>query len=104
MKTFIAATLVAIGYAAHGNGYNHIHYDNSADLKHDWLPNKEFNIEVRNFDEWNPTLTQDTYEGRLETEASLMVALEALREALGDIDREIEYLEGCIDSNESEID
>ena len=33
-----------------------------------------------------------------------MVALEVLREALGDIDQEIDYLEGCIDSNESDID
>ena len=90
MKKFIASTLSAAMVSAFRTGYDHIQYNQSADVKYNTLPNSNYNIEVKNFNEWDPVWGQRQYEGRLETEATLMIALESLREALGDIDREIE--------------
>ena len=48
---------------------------------------------------WN----QEDYEERLETEAELMIALEAIREALVKLDYDITDLETCIETNAATI-
>ena len=58
MKKFMASTLAASMVSAFQTGYERVHYDKSAEIKYNNLPNSNFNIEVKNFDEWNPVWGQ----------------------------------------------
>ena len=82
MKTFFA-TLFAVATALP----EVIEYPTevSADHYND-VPTGDFWHQVDDFDAWKEIRDQHEYEERLGTEAELMVALEALREALVDID------------------
>ena len=67
------------------------------------VPTGDFWNQVDDFNEWNTIWDQSGYEERLATEADLMVALEALREALVDLDRDIDDLDDCISDNDEDI-
>ena len=60
------------------------------------VPTGDFWNQVDDFDAWKEIRDQHEYEERLDTEAELMIALEALREALVDIDRDIDDLDDCL--------
>ena len=55
------------------------------------------------FNEWEEIWGQGDYESRLHTEAELMVALEALREDLVELDHDLDDLDSCISSNDDGI-
>ena len=59
---------------------------------------------VKDFDPWEETWDQDRYEQRLEIEADLMIALEALREAVVELDQVTGDLEDCITENKENLD
>ena len=59
----------------------------------------DFDVKVDEFDTCDEIWNQSDYEERLETEAELMVALEAIREALVVLDSDIGELEHCIELN-----
>ena len=61
------------------------------------VPTGDFWHKVDDFDTWEPIWEQGEYEERVQTEAELMVALEAIREALVDLDYDIDRLEDHID-------
>ena len=67
------------------------------------VPTGDFWNQVDDFDAWEEIYNQEDYEQRLNTEADLMVALEALREALVDLDHEIDDLDDCISHNDEDI-
>ena len=82
-----------------------VHYEHDeGDYAHGDVPTGDFWHQVDDFDEWEEIWSQEKYEERLETEASLMVALEALREDLVDLDHDIDDLYDCISDNDSGID
>ena len=58
---------------------------------------------VKDFDPWEAMWDQDAYEERLKTEAELMIALEALREAVVELDQVTGDLEDCITDNKEGI-
>lgn len=93
-------------YHADPYGYDgeDVHADHYESEVYGDVPHGDFFGSVHDFNEWDEVWTQDDYESRINTEAELMVALEALREALVDLDYEIDYLDDCIDSNEEGID
>lgn len=68
------------------------------------VPSGDFWGQVAEFNPWVEIWQQGDYEERLETEAELMVALEALREALIELDHEIDHLEDCISENDDGIE
>jgi len=68
------------------------------------VPHGGFWNEVDHFNEWNPIWDQAEYEERIQTEAELMIALEAIRESLVDLDYEIDRLEDCISHNNEDIE
>lgn len=74
----------------------HSYYDGEYELN-------DFYHEVHEFDTCDEIWNQDDYEERLETEAELMVALEAIREALVQLDSDIHELETCIEGNSGHI-
>ena len=53
---------------------------------------------------WEEIFTQEDYEERVNEEADLMIALEALREAMIDLDYDIDRLEDHIDRNTHDIE
>ena len=63
------------------------------------VPTGDFWNQVSDFNEWNPIWDQVEYEERIQTEAELMISLEALREAMVELDYEIDDLEDCIEGN-----
>lgn len=63
------------------------------------VPSGDFWGQVDDYNPWNVDLTQEDYEDRLHQEAQMMVALEAIREALVELDYDIDALEDCIDEN-----
>ena len=63
-----------------------------------------FGERVSGFDHNDEIWNQSDYEERLETEAELMVALEAIREALVSLDKDIGDLEFCIENNAEYIE
>ena len=67
------------------------------------VPDGDFYHDVHDFNVWEEIWSQAEYEERAQTEAELMIALEALREGLVDLDRDIDYLDDCIDSNDDGI-
>ena len=67
------------------------------------VPVGDFWRQVDEFDEWEEIWGQPDYEERLEQEATLMVALEAMRDALVDLDHDIDNLEDCVSSNDDGI-
>ena len=76
--------------------YDHDHYGN--------VPTGDFNDQVWDFDEWKTIWEQPEYEERLHTEAELMIAMEAIREALVNLDMDIDELDYCIEHNDSDIE
>ena len=68
------------------------------------IPTGDFHVQVEYFNEWEEIWDQDRYESRINTEAELLVALEALRESIVELDYRIDHLEDCIDDNRDEID
>ena len=102
MKTFFA-TLVAVAFADHDH-HQHQSYehDDGADY-HGNLPSSDFDRNVHEFNAWATINDQHAYEERLETEAELMIALEALREALVEIDHDIDDLDSCVSDNDDGI-
>jgi len=99
MKTFFA-TLFAVAAA----DYHHVEYsaETSADHHID-IPTGDYWNQVDEFDAWKEIRDQHDYEERLDTEAELMIALEALREALVQIDADIDDLDDCISHNDDDI-
>ena len=94
MKTFFA-TLFAVASAVPPE---HKFYPEEASGDHfNDVPTGDFWHQVDDFDAWKEIRDQHEYEERLGTEAELMVALEALREALVDIDHDIDIYEDCIE-------
>ena len=96
------------------HGHHHeVHYDEPVRAVHDDeagyalnhypselygnVPTGDFWNHVDDFNEWEPIWEQGEYEERVQTEAEMMVALEALREALVDLDYDIDRLEDHID-------
>ena len=67
------------------------------------VPTGDYWNQVDDFDAWKEIYNQADYESRLSQEADLMVALEALREALVDLDHEIDDLDDCISHNDEDI-
>ena len=101
MKTF-CATLFAVAANALVDPRQHTSYEHDAGADyHGNLPSVDFDREVHDFNPWHEIRDQEAYEERLETEAELMVALEALREALVSIDHDIDDLDSCISHNDS---
>jgi hypothetical protein len=81
-----------------------MHYpDHHDDHYHGDVPSADFWGQVDDYNPWEEDLTQGDYEGRLATEAQLMVALEAIREILVDLDYEIDNLEDHISENDDRI-
>ena len=68
------------------------------------MPHADFYHEVDDFNEWKEIWDQHDYESRLNTEADLMISLEALRESLVQLDYYIDDLEECISDNDSGIE
>ena len=58
MKKFIASTLSAAMVSAFRTGYEQIQYSQSAEVKYNTMPTANYNIEVKNFNEWNPIWEQ----------------------------------------------
>ena len=96
------------GHSDHGHGHHNVHNDYDhvqyADESYGNVPHGGFWHEVDDFNEWNPIWDQNDYEERIQTEAEMMVALEAIRESLVDLDYEIDRLEDCISHNDEDID
>ena len=63
----------------------------------------DFEVKVDDFDSNDEIWNQSDYEERLETEAELMVALEAIRGALVLLDTDIAQLENCIELGADDI-
>ena len=68
------------------------------------VPTGNFWEQVDNFDEWKTMRDQEDYEGRLNTEAQLMIALEALRESLVMLDMDIDELDYALSENDSDCE
>ena len=66
-------------------------------------PGNDYDEKVHDFNVWDELFTQDDYESRVNEEADLMIALEALREAMIDLDYDIDRLEDHIDRNTHDI-
>merc|ERR1719464_38768 len=80
------------------------HYDEYPEDSHYGdVPTGDFWHQVDDFDAWNTIWDQESYEERLDSEATIMVALEALREELVHLDHDIDDLYDCIDHNDSDI-
>ena len=62
-------------------------------------PNPNFHIEVEHFNQRDSIWSQQEYEDRIQSEAEVMVSLEALREALVIIDHDLDDLEDTIEEN-----
>jgi hypothetical protein len=85
--------------------YEPMHYTPS-DHDNDYageVPSPDFWGQVDDYNPWNVDLTQEDYEDRLHQEAQMMVALEAIREALVELDYDIDALEDCIEENNHDI-
>ena len=67
------------------------------------VPLGDFWRQVDEFDAWEEIWGQPEYEERLDQEATLMIALEAMRDALVDLDHDIDNLEDCVSSNDDGI-
>ena len=67
------------------------------------VPTGNYWDQVDDFNEWDTIWDQYSYEERLHEEADMMVALEALREALVELDSDIDDLEDCISDNDDGI-
>ena len=83
--------------------YHDDHYDESHDPHYGDVPTGDFWHQVDDFDPWEEIWGQEEYEYRLAQEASLMVALEALREDLIHLDHDIDDLDDCISHNDDDI-
>ena len=68
------------------------------------VPTGDFWNQVDYFNEWEEIYDQEDYEERLHTEATLMIALEAMRDSLIHLDHQIDDLVDCISENDSDID
>merc|ERR1712084_32352 len=68
------------------------------------VPTGDFEYQVHEFNEWEEIWDQSKYEWRLQQEADLMVALEAMREALVELDHDVDELESCISDNNDDIE
>ena len=64
----------------------------------------DFDSRVENFDPCEEIWKQEDYDERLQTEAELMIALEAIREALVTVDNDLHNLELCIKDCKGMID
>lgn len=97
------------GHAEHDHAYEEVdHHEEDFHYPEDGagsgnVPTGNFDEQVHDFNEWDEIWLQGKYEMRLDQEAKLMVSLEAIREALVDLDRDIDYLEDCIDDNDHGI-
>merc|ERR1712222_35640 len=90
----------------HGYHFEASHYpedDHHDNYEYGHVPTGDFDHHVYDFNEWEEIWHQDDYESRLHTEAELMVALEALREDLVELDHDIDALFDCISDNDSGI-
>ena len=67
------------------------------------VPTGDFQHQVYDFNEWEAIWEQYDYEERIGTEAELMIALEALRESLMELDWDIDELDYCIEHNYEDI-
>ena len=101
----------AADYSSYADDYTAPTYDDSyyyqdsysSDYQTGSVPTGDFWNQVDDFDEWKEIYDQEAYENRLSQEADLMVALEALREALVRLDRDIDDLDDCISQNDEDI-
>ena len=62
-------------------------------------PMGDFKDQVYAFDPWQTIWDQEVYERRINTEAEIMIALEAIRASIYDVDYDIDDLEACIEAN-----
>ena len=84
--------------------YHDDHYDESPqDSHYGDVPTGDFWNQVDDFDAWKEIWGQSDYEQRLDSEATIMVALEALREELVHLDADIDDLDDCISHNDDDI-
>ena len=84
--------------------YDNYYYEDTYDYDYPvTVPTGDFYGQVDDFNAWDTVFDQISYEERLNTEADMMVALEALREALVDVDRDIDDLDDCISDNDHRI-
>ena len=100
------------GHDHHAHNHSDYHYDHHG-YDHDEyaydgdyigiVPNGDYYGAVHDYNVWDETWGQADYEWRLEQEASLMVSLEAMREALVDLDHDVDNLDHCISDNDDGI-
>ena len=102
---------------ADGEDYHdHDHHEHHAHEHHDYeqyyydaeyvegkVPTGNFWDHVDDFNVWEEIWDQNEYEERVQTEAEMMIALEATREALVDLDYDIDRLEDLIEENHRDI-
>ena len=67
------------------------------------MPESDFQQQVDEFDDCDEIWDQEDYEERLQTEAELMIALEAIRGTLVELDEKITQLEECVELNQLDI-
>ena len=85
------------------DGYEHVEYYGDDEVYGN-VPTGDFWNKVDDLNIWEEIWDQNEYEERVQTEAELMIALEATREALVDLDYDIDRLEDLIDENNRNID
>ena len=66
-------------------------------------PTPMFKDAVYDYDPWTSMWDQEIYEKRINTEAEIMVALEAIRATIVDVDHDIDDLEDCIGINSYKV-
>lgn len=64
----------------------------------------DFSNAVDDFDTWKPIFSEENYESRLQTEAELMIGLEALREAVNILVEDLYDLEENLEHNIERVD
>ena len=103
MKFILATSLAFAARAAEVQDHETVYYEH--DNSHIGnVPTGNFEEQVHDFNEWNTIWEQQEYEERVNTEAQLMVALEALREALLGLDMDIDELDYCIEHNNEDLE
>ena len=96
MKFILATSLAFAARAAEVQDHETVIYEHDNNYIGN-VPTGNFEEQVSDFNEWNTIWKQQEYEERVNTEAQLMVALEALREALVGLDMDIDELNYCIE-------
>ena len=67
------------------------------------VPTGNYWDKVLRYNPWEPNWSQEEYEHRMNTEAELMIALEALKESLLHLDWDVDDLEDKLNENRSDL-